>query len=208
MGAAGRHAGRDRNGILTIAELLDTITYLEMTARPQRPVLPAPQGKHALLRAERCTVSFYRYLYNTVGERWLWYVRRGWSDEQLQLWLSRLEIEIFVLHVGGVPAGYYELERLASGETELCYFGLIPDFIGRGLGAWFLQQAVESGWHGETRRFWVHTSTYDHPRALGLYQRAGFQVYRRQAVTFEDPRLTGALPRELMHPLLSPLVGG
>lgn len=202
MGAAGRDAGRNRNGILTIAELFDTITYLEMTARPQRPPLPAPHGKLALLRAERCTVSFYRYLYNTVGERWLWYVRRGWSDEQLQLWLSRPEIELFVLHVGGVPAGYYELERLASGDSELCYFGLIPDFIGRGLGAWLLQQAVESGWHGETRRLWVHTSTYDHPRALGLYQRAGFQVYRRQAVMFEDPRLTGALPPTLTHPLL------
>ncbi|HUC66854.1 MAG TPA: GNAT family N-acetyltransferase [Stellaceae bacterium] len=205
MGAAGRDAGCDGNRILTIAELPDTITYLEMTARPQRPPLPAPQGKLALLRAERCTVSFHRYLYNTVGEPWLWYVRRGWSDEQLRLWLSRPEIELFVLHVGGVPAGYYELERLASGETELCYFGLIPDFIGRGLGAWFLQQAVESGWRGETRRFWVHTSTYDHPRALGLYQRAGFQVYRRQAVMFEDPRLTGALPRALSHPLLPPL---
>ena len=153
-------------------------------------------------------MSFYRYLYNTVGERWLWYVRRGWSDEQLQLWLSRPEIELFVLHVGGVPAGYYELERLASGESELCYFGLIPDFIDRGFGAWFLQQAVESGWHGETRRLWVHTSTYDHPRALGLYQCAGFQVYRRQAVMFEDPRLTGALPRDLTHPLLPPLAGG
>jgi ribosomal protein S18 acetylase RimI-like enzyme len=208
MGTARRHADRHGNGILTIAELLDTITYLEMTARPQRPPLPAPRGKLALLRAERCTVSFYRYLYNAVGERWLWYVRRGWSDEQLQLWLSRPEIELFVLHVGGVPAGYYELERLASGESELCYFGLIPDFIGRGLGAWFLQQAVESGWHGETQRLWVHTSTYDHPRALGLYQRAGFQVYRRQAVMFEDPRLTGALPRDLTHPLLAPLAGG
>ena len=176
-----------------------------MTARPRRLLLPVPQAKLALLRVERCTASFYRYLYNAVGERWLWFLRRAWSDTQLVAWLERPEIELFVLHVAGVPAGYFELERLASGETELCYFGLIPDFIGRGLGAWFLQQAVEAGWRGETRRLWVHTSAYDHPRALGLYQRAGFRVYRRQELEFEDPRVTGALPRDLAHPLLPPL---
>jgi ribosomal protein S18 acetylase RimI-like enzyme len=203
MGPARRHAGRD--GRLTIGQLPDIITYLEMRAKPQRPHLPVPQARLALMRAEACTVSFYRYLYAAVGERWLWFLRRGWSDDELARWLARPEIEVSVLYVGGVPAGYFELERLASGETELCYFGLIPEFIGRGLGAWFLRAAVEAGWQGATRRLWVHTSTYDHPRALGLYHRAGFQVYRREPVTFDDPRLTGALPRSLSHPLLPPL---
>jgi GNAT superfamily N-acetyltransferase len=111
-----------------------------------------------------------------------------------------------VLYIRGVPAGYFELERRAEVETELCYFGLILDFIGQGLGAWFLQQAIDAAWRRETRRVFVHTSTFDHPRALGLYQRFGFRVYRRQAVQFDDPRLTGALPRDLKHPLLPPLV--
>ncbi len=176
-----------------------------MRAKPQRPPLPVPQARLALMRAESCTLSFYRYLYAAVGERWLWFVRRGWSDARLARWLARPEIEVSILYVGGVPAGYFELERLASGETELCYFGLVPEFIGRGLGAWFLRAAVEAGWQGATQRLWVHTSTYDHPRALGLYQRAGFQVYRREPLNFDDPRLTGALPRGVAHPLLPPL---
>jgi GNAT superfamily N-acetyltransferase len=206
MGPAGRHAGRDRLALRqAISQLSDTITYLEMRAKPPRPALPVPQARLALMRAEGCTVSYYRYLYAAVGERWLWFIRRGWSDERLARWLARPEIEVSVLYVGGVPAGYFELERLASGETELCYFGLISEFIGRGLGAWFLRAAVEAGWQGATRRLWVHTSTYDHPRALGLYQRAGFQVYRREPLSFDDPRLTGALPRSLAHPLLPPL---
>jgi ribosomal protein S18 acetylase RimI-like enzyme len=203
MGVAGRHAGRD--GILTIAQLADTITWLEMTARPPRLPLPVPHAMLALLRAEPCTVSFYRYLYNTVGEPWLWYLRRGWSDDELHQRLARPQVEVSVLYVRGVPAGYFELERLPEGETELCYFGLIPDFIGHGLGAWFLQQAIDSAWRGETRRVFVHTSSFDHPRALSLYQRLGFRTYRRQAVLFEDPRLAGLLPRDLQHPLLPPL---
>src|SRR5215472_5708402 len=156
--------------------LVDTITYLEMTARPQRPPLPVPHAKLALLRAERCTVSFYRYLYNTVGEPWLWYLRRQWADEQLRRHLDRAEISVSVLYVAGVPAGYFELER-ASSDTELAYFGLLPDFIGRGLSHYFLQAAIDTAWIEPIHRFWVHTSSYDHPRGLGLYQWVGFHVY-------------------------------
>jgi ribosomal protein S18 acetylase RimI-like enzyme len=185
--------------------LADTITYLEMRAKPLRLPRPVPQAKLALMRAENCTVSFYRYLYSAVGEPWVWYVRRQWTDERLRHWLARPEIEVSVLYVGGVPAGYFELERLQSGDTELCYFGLLPDFIGRRLGLWFLQTAIDSAWLGATRRLWVHTSTYDHPRALGNYQRAGFQVYERKNAAFDDPRLSGVLPRDLRHPLLPEL---
>jgi hypothetical protein len=52
---------------------------------------------------------------------------------------------------------------------------------------------------------WTHTCTYDHPRALGYYQRAGFTVYERRPLAFNDPRRDGTLPRNLKHPLLPPL---
>jgi len=186
-------------------KLSDTVTYLEMTAKPARPAAPVPAAKLALMRAERCTPSFYRYLYDTVGEPWLWFERRLWSDETLSAFLARAEIEIFVLYAGGVPAGYFELERVPAGDTELCYFGLTPEFIGRGFGLWFLNAAIDTAWVGNPRRVWVHTCTFDHPRALGLYQKCGFRVYERRPVVFNDPRLTGALPRTLKHPLLPPL---
>jgi len=186
-------------------KLPDTITYLEMTTKPLRLPRPTPAAKIALMRAERCIPSFYRYLYIQVGEPWLWFERRAWSDAQLQAHLARDDIEVYVFYVGGVPAGYFELNRADSGNTELCYFGLVPDFIGQGFGFHFLQGAVDAAWLGPTRRVWVHTSTYDHPRALGLYQRAGFRVYERRDILFDDPRLSGALPHALQHPRLPAL---
>lgn len=208
MGLARGHADRDGAGTvsgLPPGTLADTVTYLEMTEKPARAVLPMPAAKLALMRAEPCTVSFYRYLYNTVGEPWLWYERRVWSDQRLAERLKRSDVEIFVLYAGGVPAGFHELERSASGDTEIAYFGLVPDFIGRGFGGWLLNAAIDSAWLGTSSRVWVHTCTYDHPRALGLYQRLGFKVYQRRDLVFDDPRLTGALPRSLEHPLLPPL---
>lgn len=187
------------------AKLSDVVTYLEMTAKPARPPAPVPAAKLALMRSERCTVSFYRYLYNVVGEPWLWYERRIWSDARLAELLARADIEIYVLYAWGSPAGYFELVRAESGDTELAYFGLVPEFIGRGFGAWFLNSAIDTAWLGATRRAWVHTCTYDHPRALGLYQKSGFRVYERRPVTFDDPRVLGVLPRDLKHPLLKSL---
>src|SRR5437660_3655087 len=124
----------------------DVITYLEMRARPVLPRIPAPLGKLALMRAEECTISFYRYLYETVGTPWLWYERRLLDDEALLAEIANPSTEIFVLYVSGVPAGYFELDKAAERETELRYFGLVPQFIGRRLGPFLLQAAIDQAW--------------------------------------------------------------
>jgi GNAT superfamily N-acetyltransferase len=185
----------------------DTVTYLEMFERPPARQVPAPLGKLALMRTEACTVSFYRYLYETVGTPWLWFERRQWSDTALAAELAKPTTEVFVLYVGGVPAGYFELNAVEPRQTELCYFGLMPDFIGRRFGRFLLNAAIEQAWSRPIERFWVHTCTFDHPRALPLYQYAGFVVYARRQVSFDDPRENGILPRSLKHPSLPPLKG-
>ena len=93
-----------------------------------------------------------------------------------------------ILHVGGVPAGFSELDRRQTPEIELSFFGLAPEFIGQGIGAYFLNWTVRRAWEHAPTRLWMHTDTLDHPRALGLYQRMGFVVYERQAGTADpDP---------------------
>lgn len=173
----------------------DVITYLEMLERPTGRRVPAPSEKLALMRAEACTASFYRYLYDTVGEPWLWFERRLIDDGALLAEIRKPTIEIFVLYVRGVPAGFFELDIAAPRETKLCYFGLIPDFIGRRLGPYMLQAAIDQAWSRPLDRLWLHTSTFDHPKALGIYQRAGFTVYARRQISFNDPRRRGILPK-------------
>jgi len=188
-----------------VSTLDDVITYLEMRGRPPSRRIPAPLEKLALMRAEHCTASFYRYLYNTVGAPWLWFERRLIDDTALAAQISKPTVEIFVLYVRGVPAGYFELDTAAPRETKLCYFGLIPDFIGRRLGPYLLQAAIDQAWSRPIDRFWLHTSTFDHPKALSTYQRAGFAVYARRRVSFEDPRALEIPLKSLDHRGLRPL---
>ncbi|MCK5445916.1 MAG: GNAT family N-acetyltransferase [Rhodospirillaceae bacterium] len=171
-----------------MSQMNSTITYLEMTAPPNQPPPPPPAHQHAIMRAEKPTVSFYRFLYNTIGQAWLWWERRELDDDALKTIIEDARIEIYVLYMGGVPAGYVELDCRIEGEIEVAYFGLMEEFIGLGLGRYLLDWAVHQAWsHDDLNRVWLHSCTEDHPSAIALYQRAGFVPFDQQTVTFDDP---------------------
>jgi GNAT superfamily N-acetyltransferase len=176
-------------------KLRQIITYLEMTAPPNRPPPPQPPGRFALMRAEQPTVSFYRYLYSAVGERWFWQERKRLDDQALAAILADPKTEISVLWAGGVPAGFYELDARNEAEIELKFFGLVPEFIGRKIGPWLLGTAIESIWRRRPQptRFWVHTCNQDHPRAVAMYQQAGFTPYAQETKLRDDPRWFGLI---------------
>jgi GNAT superfamily N-acetyltransferase len=181
-------------------ELEVTITYLEMREPPRHQPLPQPSGDLApddlaLVRADPPTVSFYRYLYNTVGEPWLWHERRRLGDTELAASVTDPRVEVHVLYVCGTPAGYVEIDRRETQATDLAYFGLIPDFIGMKLGPWLLDRGIRMAWKGGARKLMVNTCTFDHPKALPLYQSIGFIPARHVTRVVRDPRADGVLPR-------------
>jgi GNAT superfamily N-acetyltransferase len=154
-------------------------TYLEMLAHQQRVVLPPREGL-AVVHAKKPTVAYYRFLYDAVGRDYDWTSRKKLSDAELAALLHDPRLEVLVLHVYGVPAGFAELDRRSEGEIELVQFGLMPQFIGQGLGRYFLQWAIDRAWSYQPRRFWLHTCTKDHPAALPDYLKAGFAVYKEE----------------------------
>ena len=174
MGAAGK------GGIETL------VTYLEMTGPPLGAPLPPPPGIE-VRRAFRPTTGFYRYLYDAIGADWLWYDRKLLDDESLAAIIHDPEVEVNVLWAQGVPAGLAELDFRGPPDVELAYFGVLPDFIGQGLGRFLLDWAVHHVWRSRPRRFWVHTCDLDHPRALGVYQKGGFRVYDQRTVMATPP---------------------
>jgi GNAT superfamily N-acetyltransferase len=70
------------------------------------------------------------------------------------------------------------LRRDDQSGVEIAYFGLLPAFIGRGLGGALLTNAIEEAWQMSPERVWVHTCTLDHPSALANYQARGMEVYK------------------------------
>jgi GNAT superfamily N-acetyltransferase len=77
--------------------------------------------------------------------------------------------------------------QINQSEVEIAYFGLLSEFIGRGLGGDLLTSAIENvwAWSPAPIRVWVHTCNRDHPGALNNYKARGFCVYKveRQTVS-------------------------
>ena len=163
------------------------VPYLEMTTPPVAPPIRPPLAGIEIRVAQRPTISFYRYLYRTIGDDWTWVVRRLLSDEELLQIIGDPAVEVNVLWVEGVPAGYAELDRRQPPDTELAYFGLLPEFIGRGLGRYLLDWTIRHAWRAGPRRLWVHTCDFDHPRAIAVYRKSGFRVYDQRVEQLELP---------------------
>ena len=161
-----------------------TVYYLEMLA-PTKRTVPSPRSGLAVLEVRAPSVPYYRFLYDSVGRDYYWLSRRKLADEVLGDLLNDPLNEVHVLHVDGSPAGFAELDRRQPGEVEMVQFGLFPEFIGQGLGSWFLQWSIEQVWSYEPNRFWLHTCSLDHPAALPTYKKAGFAVVKEEKIRRE-----------------------
>lgn len=160
-----------------------TRTYLEMISpgelRPASIAGPEPRVE----RLQTCTIEFFRFLYEEVGRAYRWTDRLAWSDEMVRRHLAAPGVSIWLLSWEDQPAGYFELRRHEDDSVEIAYFGLLPDFIGRGWGKYLLTRAVQSAWQLGTSRVWLHTCTLDHPAALPNYLKRGFHPVRQETYT-------------------------
>ena len=163
-------------------EIEYTVTYLEMAERPVAPTPARPSNvQTALLRAEDPPAEYFLYLYGMVGRDYEWTDWFQRPREDVEAFVSNPDVVLYTLMLEGWPGGFFMLDASEAGTCDLAYFGLMPQAVGRKLGHWFLSTAVESGWAMPgTERMTVNTNTLDHPRAIGLYQRVGFQPVRRE----------------------------
>lgn len=163
-----------------------TVTHLEMLREPSLSC-PSPRGKFALIRAEKPPIHFYRYLYDTVGKDYFWVNRKALNNEELAAIIHDDRVHIFVLHLNGCPAGFAELDFRQMPTAELSFLGILPEFVGQGLGRFLLCESIEIAWMHRPKRLTVQTCTLDHPSALPLYQRNGFTPCGQQEVILEAP---------------------
>jgi GNAT superfamily N-acetyltransferase len=167
-----------------------TVTFLRQETPPAPTPIALPDGTR-LLRVANPTVSLYRYLYNTVGAPWVWWLRRTLPDSELAALLASPAVSLHVLYRGEEAIGFFELDARPLTTVNLAYFGLVPHAIGHGLGTALLHAALVTAWSHQPRAVTVNTCTADHPRALPNYRRAGFFVVRTTREVWDVPNRLG-----------------
>jgi len=163
-----------------------TRTYLEMRSAGDLVGSKTHEPGVRIERARGCPPSFFRYLYAEVGRKYHWFDRLPWTEEQVRARLADPAVTLHVLYVDGSPAGYFELERHDDRSCEIAYFGLLPEFLGRGLGKHLLTAAAEAAWAEGAERVWLHTCTLDDPAALPNYVARGFRPFKTEVYWIDD----------------------
>jgi ribosomal protein S18 acetylase RimI-like enzyme len=164
--------------------------HVRPARRPDEPV--------EIVRVVRPAPEFSRFLYVTVGGDWHWHERLPWTRERWLAHLSRPLTETWVAYVDGAPAGYLELTGVStvdSQDVEIAYFGLLPGFLGLGIGGHLLTEGLYKAWTmvdrwpdtPPVRRVWVHTCSLDGPAALANYQARGLVVYKTEDIEEDVP---------------------
>jgi GNAT superfamily N-acetyltransferase len=164
------------------AEVSYTVTWLEMTRRPDSPWPRQHSGAPAsLLVADAPPAWYFLSLYDAVGRDHAWEDMHAHPEDELEDWLADPEVTLHSLIRGGWPTGFFVLDATGEGVVDMAYFGLAPQAVGTGLGRFLLGTAIHTAWDlPGTGRLTVNTCTLDHPRALGLYQKMGFVPIRRE----------------------------
>jgi GNAT superfamily N-acetyltransferase len=157
--------------------------------RSKPPLRPSPQRPDwRLEHFEGGDLERYRALFHRVGDEHLWTLRMLLPEPELRALLADSGLSIYVMVTDDGDDGLLELDFRQPRECEIGLFGVAPPLVGTGAGRWLMNHALEIAWSQPIERFWLHTCTLDHPRALDFYQRTGFVPYERKVEVFDDPR--------------------
>ena len=155
-------------------------TYLELLAPSELQVARLDDPLIRIEPQHNCSVELFRFLYVEVGRNYHWIDRLPWTDDDIRAHLARPENAVWLMTYNNERAGYFELRKCEDGSVEIAYFGLLPQFIGRGLGKHLLTCATEQAWKDGANRVWLHTCTLDDPAALPNYLKRGFRPFKTE----------------------------
>ena len=102
-------------------------------------------------------------------------------------YISNKNLETYVIKHSEDLLGFFELLYSPQlNETEISYFGLLQEYIGKGIGGYALSEAIRKSFGRNIRRVWLHTCTLDHPNALKNYIARGMTVFKKENINILD----------------------
>jgi GNAT superfamily N-acetyltransferase len=158
----------------------ETRTYVEMTSRDQ--LAPSPQVPGLALKPLERDAPSVVDLQVRIGAPYRWPAALQ-TETEWAAWFVRYPARAFrLLSFEDEPAGIVAYDVHPDDDVEIETFGLLPEFVGRGLGGYALTLATRQAWDmtPTVRRVWLHTSTLDHPHALSNYHARGFRTFRTE----------------------------
>ncbi len=161
--------------------------YLEIKSLNQLSEIKKPSGNYSLKQVFPNDFQLNKFFYKQIGKNYQWVDRLIWTDKNWIEYVSSPNLFTFVLKNNDDIAGFFELmyhkDKL---ETEIAYFGLLKEYIGKKLGGYMLSEAIKKSFSYNVKRVWAHTCSLDHKNALKNYLSRGMKIYNTETVNIKS----------------------
>ncbi len=160
-------------------------TYLEIIKPEVRwsSISISNSQNYTVIKAEQPSYEFYKFMHNLIGSPWGWHRRKRINDRNAMTKLVKNpKVEMLVFYNRGLPIGYSLVDMINAPVAELADFGFAPEYIGQGLGSYFLPQVLKRTFEQKINRIWLSTRNTNHHRVPNFYQKFGFKIYKKENI--------------------------
>ena len=164
-----------------------TTSYLELRSLEEFTPSAAEVPDLEIREARIACPELGKFLYTAVGRAWRWSDRLNWAYSTWLAHLERPQVEVWIAYLDGVIAGYVEFEHQSEESVQIACFGLLRQFMGKGIGGLLLSDPVERAFHNGAKRVWLHTCSLDSPQAMKNYRARGFVPFDEATTLVEVP---------------------
>ena len=157
--------------------------YLEIKSLSNLVEAKKPLDNLLLQKVDPPDFQLNKFFYKEIGKKHRWVDRLVWSDKNWNDYLNTAGISTFILKYDKDLVGFFEqIYHKNNFETEIAFFGILEEYIGKKLGSYLLSEAIKKSFEFGSKRVWVHTCSLDHKNALNNYIARGMTIFKTETI--------------------------
>ena len=161
--------------------------YLEIKSLKSLNEVICPNEELILEKVSPPNIEINKFFYKNIGKKHRWVDRLIWDNLKWVSYIENKNVYTYILKLKDDLVGYFEIiNDENSKSTEIAYFGILENFIGKKIGGYFLSEAIKICFNNYSNRVWVHTCTLDHKNALKNYLKRGMKIFREETINLNS----------------------
>ena len=157
--------------------------YLEINSLKNLNQVISPDQNLILEKVNPPDIELNKFFYKNVGKNHRWVDRLVWNNLKWMSYLENKNVHTFILKLNEELVGYFEvINDFSTSSSEIAYFGILDDYIGKKFGSYFLSEAIKKCFELNSKKVWVHTCSLDHKHALKNYLNRGMKIFKEETI--------------------------
>ncbi len=157
--------------------------YLEINSLSNLNEVKSPDLNLTIEKVSPPNIEISKFFYKNIGKNHRWIDRLVWDNLKWTSYLENKNVHTYILKLKDDLVGYFEtVNDYSSKSSEIAYFGILDNYIGKKIGGFFLSEAIKICFDQHTKRVWVHTCTLDHNNALTNYKKRGMKIFKEESI--------------------------